>query len=63
MYARANARVPSVHMFYLHAPDHNTPIEETLMAVHELREEGLFLEWGLSNYAASDVEDIWRICK
>eukprot|EP00903_Cladosiphon_okamuranus_P014597 g13537.t1 len=55
--------VSSVELFYLHAPDHNTPIEATLMAVHELGEEGLFREWGLSNYAVRDVLDIWRICK
>ncbi len=52
-----------MQLFYLHAPDPNTPIEETLMAVHELREEGLFREWGLSNYAAGDVVDIWHLCK
>eukprot|EP00752_Nemacystus_decipiens_P002716 g2536.t1 len=53
----------SVDLFYLHAPDHNTPIEETLLAVHELRSEGLFRVWGLSNYAAWEVVDIWHICK
>ena len=26
----------SVDLFYLHAPDHNTPIEETLEAVNQL---------------------------
>ena len=26
----------SVDLFYLHAPDHNTPIEETLKAVNHL---------------------------
>lgn len=26
----------SVELFYLHAPDHNTPIEETLKAVNHL---------------------------
>lgn len=63
MHTLPNARVPSVQLFYLHAPDHNTPIEETLMAVHELREEGLFREWGLSNYAAREVVNIWHLCK
>ncbi len=28
--------VPSVDIFYLHAPDHDTPIEETLEAVQQL---------------------------
>lgn len=56
-------RRTSVDLFYLHAPDHDTPVEETLKAVHELRSEGLFLEWGLSNYASWQVVDIWHICK
>lgn len=56
-------RLSSVELFYLHAPDHNTPIEETLQAVHELGSEGLFRVWGLSNYAAWEVVDIWHICK
>ena len=29
-------QLPSVDIFYLHAPDHETPIEETLEAVHQL---------------------------
>lgn len=56
-------RRTSVDLFYLHAPDHDTPVEETLKAVHELRSEGLFLEWGLSNYASWQVVDIWHICR
>ncbi|CAM9971771.1 unnamed protein product [Hapterophycus canaliculatus] len=56
--------VPSVDLFYLHAPDRNIPIEDTLRAVHELRsEEGLFREWGVSNYTAWETVDIWHICK
>lgn len=56
-------RRTSVDLFYLHAPDHDTPVEETLKAVHELRSEVLFLEWGSSNYAAWQAVDIWHICK
>ena len=29
-------QAPSVDILYLHAPDHNTPIEETLSAVQKL---------------------------
>jgi aflatoxin B1 aldehyde reductase len=29
-------QVPSIDLFYLHAPDHNTPITETLKAVNDL---------------------------
>ncbi|KAJ3032819.1 hypothetical protein HDV00_007042 [Rhizophlyctis rosea] len=52
-----------VDIFYLHMPDHATPYAETLSAVQELYEEGLFGELGLSNYAAWEVMQIWYICK
>ncbi|MFO7576158.1 MAG: aldo/keto reductase [Pelovirga sp.] len=53
----------SVDLFYLHAPDRNTPIEITLEACQELFSEGRFRELGLSNYASWQVIDIWHICK
>lgn len=30
---------PQVDLFYLHAPDHGTPVEETLRACHQLHQE------------------------
>ncbi|XP_031469104.1 aflatoxin B1 aldehyde reductase member 2 [Phasianus colchicus] len=53
----------SVELFYLHAPDHGTPVEETLRACNELHKEGKFKELGLSNYAAWEVAEICTICK
>ncbi|KAJ3215712.1 hypothetical protein HDU67_010423 [Dinochytrium kinnereticum] len=56
-------QTPRVEVFYLHAPDHTVPYEKTLAAVQELYEEGLFVELGLSNYAAWEVMQIYWICK
>ncbi|KAL9981155.1 hypothetical protein ACROYT_G009823 [Oculina patagonica] len=53
----------SVDLFYLHAPDHNTPIEETLEAVNHLYKEGKFKYFGLSNYASWEVAEIYYLCK
>uniref|UniRef100_A0A8C3CQL6 Aldo-keto reductase family 7 like (gene/pseudogene) n=1 Tax=Cairina moschata TaxID=8855 RepID=A0A8C3CQL6_CAIMO len=53
----------SVELFYLHSPDHGTPVEETLRACNELHKEGKFKELGLSNYAAWEVAEICTICK
>ena len=36
-------QVPVVDIFYLHAPDHKTPIEETLGACQQLYEGGLHI--------------------
>ena len=44
-----------VDVYYLHVPDHDTPIDETLDAVAELLEEKKILAWGVSNYAAWQV--------
>ncbi|XP_063641559.1 aflatoxin B1 aldehyde reductase member 2 isoform X2 [Pan troglodytes] len=33
---------PRVDLFYLHAPDHGTPVEETLHACHQLHQEGMY---------------------
>ncbi|KAF6107412.1 aldo-keto reductase family 7 member A2 [Phyllostomus discolor] len=54
---------PKVDLFYLHAPDHGTPVEDTLRACHQLHQEGKFVELGLSNYAAWEVAEICTLCK
>ncbi|XP_064392611.1 aflatoxin B1 aldehyde reductase member 2-like isoform X2 [Halichondria panicea] len=53
----------SVDIFYLHAPDHDTPIEETLEAVQQLYTDGKFKELGLSNFASWEVANVYQICK
>ncbi|XP_020789452.1 aflatoxin B1 aldehyde reductase member 3 [Boleophthalmus pectinirostris] len=52
-----------VDLFYLHAPDHNNPIQDTLRACNDLHKEGKFKELGLSNYASWEVAEIVSICK
>ena len=50
-------------LFYLHAPDNQTPLEDTLGAVQQLREEGKLRELGLSNYAAWQVAEVAGLCE
>ncbi|KAG9482772.1 hypothetical protein GDO78_011422 [Eleutherodactylus coqui] len=56
-------KTPSVQLFYLHLPDHQTPLEETLAACQELYLEGKFKELGVSNYTSWEVMKIYCICK
>eukprot|EP00117_Sycon_ciliatum_P015552 scpid46086/ scgid15345/ Aflatoxin B1 aldehyde reductase member 2; Succinic semialdehyde reductase len=56
-------RADSVDILYLHAPDHKTPIEDTLAVVQEFYKAGKFKELALSNYAAWQVVEIYYICK
>ena len=51
-----------IDLLYLHAPDPKTPIEQTLGACENLRREGKLRDFGLSNYAAWQVVDIWHKC-
>ncbi|XP_072465207.1 aflatoxin B1 aldehyde reductase member 2-like isoform X2 [Notamacropus eugenii] len=54
---------PRVDLFYLHLPDRDTPLEETLQACNELHKEGKFVELGLSNYTCWEVAEICTLCK
>ncbi|ORZ12142.1 NADP-dependent oxidoreductase domain-containing protein [Lobosporangium transversale] len=55
-------KVDKVKIFYLHAPDFYTPFETTLKAIDDLYKDGLFDEFGLSNFAAWQVALIHQIC-
>ncbi|KAF8852508.1 keto reductase [Acephala macrosclerotiorum] len=51
-----------VNLWYLHTPDRTTPYKETLEAVNELYKAGHFQRFGISNYAAWEVAQIWELC-
>lgn len=51
-----------VDILYLHAPDYNTAIEETLSAVRGLLESGKIRAWGVSNYASWQIHEFFQIC-
>lgn len=53
----------SLDLFYLHMPDLETPIVDTLTAVQKLYEAGKFKHFGLSNYAAWQVAEIAELCR
>lgn len=50
-----------VDIYYLHVPDHETPIEETLDGVAELLEDRKIRAWGISNYAAWQVLEMMHL--
>ena len=50
-------------IMYLHAPDHKTPLTETLAAMDELHKEGKFAQLGLSNYSAWLVNEVFNHVK
>jgi len=56
-------KVPSVEIMYLHAPDHNTPLEVTMETMDKLHKEGKFKQLGLSNYSSWLVAEVVNVCK
>jgi len=54
--------IDSIDILYLHSPDINTGIEDTLQGISHLYESGKIKEFGLSNYPAWKVVDIFHRC-
>ncbi|EKG17414.1 Aldo/keto reductase [Macrophomina phaseolina MS6] len=52
-----------VDIYYLHAPDHDTPIEETVDTIQELYRQGKFERFGLSNFLPEDVRKVHAYAK
>ena len=59
----AMLKTNQMETFFLHSPDPDTPIEETLEAVQELYESRKFKRFGLSNFTAQDLEQIYSLCR
>lgn len=59
----SSLKVEKVHILYLHAPDHDTPLVETLSEVNDLHKEGKFEELGLSNFSSWLVAEVVNVCK
>lgn len=50
-------------VLYIHAPDTTIPIEETLEGVNEAYKTGAFRRFGLSNFSAEGVQEVYDIAK
>ncbi len=59
----ARLRTDYVDLYYLHQPDHATPIEETLAAMDELVRAGKVRYPATSNYAAWQIVEILWLCE
>jgi len=50
-----------VDLVYCHRPDPETPIEETVWAMHDIIERGHALYWGTSEWSAAEIRAAWDI--
>jgi aryl-alcohol dehydrogenase-like predicted oxidoreductase len=50
-------------IYYLHAPDHQTPLEDTLEGVGALLQAGKIRSWAVSNYASWQILEMFHLCE
>jgi voltage-dependent potassium channel beta subunit len=50
-----------VDIVYCHRPDANTPLEETVFAMHDIVSSGKAVYWGTSEWSAADIMGAWQI--
>ena len=54
-------RVDYLDLFFCHRPDPETPIEETVRAMHSLILQGKIIYWGTSEWGADQIELAYKI--
>jgi len=52
-----------VDLVFCHRPDPNTPIEETVWAMHDMIARGKALYWGASEWSAEEIRAAWEIAE
>jgi voltage-dependent potassium channel beta subunit len=52
-----------VDLVFCHRPDPNTPIEETVRAMHDIVTAGKALYWGTSEWSAAEIAAAWQIAE
>lgn len=56
-------QVDYLDLFFCHRPDVDTPIEETVRAMHDLVQQGKVLYWGTSQWTAQQITEAWSVAK
>ena len=52
-----------VDLIFCHRPDPETPIEETVWAMHDIIRAGKALYWGTSEWSAAEIMAAWQIAE
>jgi voltage-dependent potassium channel beta subunit len=56
-------QVEYLDLYFCHRPDVNTPIEETVWAMHTLVMQGKILYWGTSEWSAREIAEAYHIAR
>jgi voltage-dependent potassium channel beta subunit len=52
-----------VDLYFCHRPDRETPIEETVRAMHDLIQQGKVLYWGTSEWSAQQIMEAYGLAR
>jgi len=55
--------VERIDLYQMHRPDPDTPLIESVTAMHELIAEGKVAAWGTSTFGSGRIEEIHQICR
>jgi len=50
-------------LYYCHRPDRDTPVEETVRAMHDLIQQGKVLYWGTSEWSAQQIMEAYSVAR
>jgi voltage-dependent potassium channel beta subunit len=56
-------QVDYLDLYYCHRPDKNTPIEETVLAMNHLIQQGKVLYWGTSEWSGVEIMEAHRVAE
>jgi voltage-dependent potassium channel beta subunit len=56
-------QVDYLDLYFCHRPDLETPIEETVRAMHDLVQQGKILYWGTSEWSAEQIREAWGVAR
>jgi voltage-dependent potassium channel beta subunit len=56
-------QVDYLDLYFCHRPDPNTPVEETVRAMHDLITQGKVLYWGTSEWSADQIEKAYQVAE
>ena len=56
-------QVDYLDLFFCHRPDPETPIEETVRAMHALVIQGKIIYWGTSEWEATQIEEAYQVAE
>ena len=56
-------QVDYLDLYFCHRPDPETPIEETVRAMHDLIAQGKILYWGTSEWSAQEITEAYGVAR